>query len=130
VPGSRKGKENPIREEEMSAGAIIAIVVGVVIILAILAFLMPRMRARKQERQLNKARGRAAEGHRELAEERAERAKLAEREAQRERAEAELHQSRADMHERGLADDQLDGAPEPGRFERGTERDTERERTR
>ena len=110
----------------MSAGGIIAIVVAALIIIAILAFLMPRMRARKQERQLNKARGRAAEGHRELADERAERARLAEREAQRERAEAELHQSRADMHERGLADDQLDDAPEPGRFERGTER----ERTR
>ena len=110
----------------MSAGAIIAIVVAAVIIIALLAFVLPRMRARKQERQLNQARGRAAEGHRELAEERAERAKLAEREAQRERAEAELHQSRADMHERGLADDQLDDAPEPGRFDRGTER----ERTR
>ena len=52
--------------------------------------------------------------------------------AQRERAEAELHQSRADMHERGLADDQLDDAPEPGRFERDPtpSRDPESERTR
>ena len=111
----------------MSTGAIVAIVIAAVIIIAIFAFLMPRMRARKQERQLNKARGRAAEGHREIADERMERARLAERQAQRERAEAELHQSRADMHERGLADDQLDEAPEPGgRFER----DTEREQTR
>ena len=110
----------------MSAGAIVAIVIAAVIIIAIFAFLLPRMRARKEERRMNKARGRAAEGHREIAEERMERARLAERQAQRERAEAELHQSRADMHERGLADDELEGAPEPsGRFER----DPERERT-
>jgi flagellar biosynthesis/type III secretory pathway M-ring protein FliF/YscJ len=111
----------------MSAGAIVAIVIAAVIIIAIFAVLLPRMRARKQERQLNKARGRAAEGHREVAEDRMERARLAERQAQRERAEAELHESRAQMHERGLADDQLEGAPEPdGRFER----DQESQRTR
>jgi flagellar biosynthesis/type III secretory pathway M-ring protein FliF/YscJ len=110
----------------MSTGTIVAIVIIAVIVLAILAFVMPRMRARRSERQLNKARGRAAEGHREVAEERMERARLAEREAQRERAEAELHASHADMHERGLADDRLDEAPEPGgRFER----DPDRERT-
>jgi hypothetical protein len=56
-----------------------------------------------------------------------ERARLAEAQAQRERAEAELHQSQANMHERGLADDRLDDAPEPGRFDRDPE--TERERT-
>jgi ABC-type siderophore export system fused ATPase/permease subunit len=109
----------------MSTATIVAIVVVAVIAIAILAFVMPRMRARGQERKLNKARGRAAEGHRELADERMERARLAERQAQRERAEAELHQSRADMHERGLADDRLEDAPEPGRFER----DREQERT-
>jgi FtsZ-interacting cell division protein ZipA len=109
----------------MSTGTIVAIVVIAVVVIAILAFAMPRMRARSQERKLNKARGRAAEGHREVADERMERARLAERQAQRERAEAELHQSRADMHERGLADDRLEDAPEPGRFER----DREGERT-
>jgi hypothetical protein len=109
----------------MSTGTIVAIVVIAVIVIAMLAFVMPRMRGRRQERKLNKARGRAAEGHRELADERMERARLAERQAQRERAEAELHQSRADMHERGLADDRLEEAPEPGRFER----DREQERT-
>jgi FtsZ-interacting cell division protein ZipA len=113
----------------MSTGAIIAIVIIAVVLIAILAFAMPRMRARRQERKLNKARGRAAEGHRELADERMERARLAERQAQRERAEAELHQSRADMHERGLADDRLDDAPEPGRFEREPEEQREQERT-
>jgi hypothetical protein len=113
----------------MSTEAIVAIVVGALILLAILAFAIPRIRARAEERRLGRARGRAAEGHRELADERMERARLAERQAQRERAEAELHQSRADMHERGMADDRLDEAPEPGRFERDRERDREQEHT-
>ena len=113
----------------MSTGAIVAIVIIAVVLIAIFAFALPRMRARKQERQLNRARGQAAEGHREVADERMQRARLAERQAQRERAEAELHQSRAEMHEKGLADDELDDAPEPGRFDRSDERAEERERT-
>jgi Flp pilus assembly protein TadB len=115
----------------MSTGTIVAIVIIAVIVLAILAFVMPRMRARSQERKINKARGRAAEGHREVAEHRMERARMAEAQAQRERAEAELHQSRAQMHEKGLADDELDDAPEPGRFgrDRETDRTPEGERT-
>jgi ABC-type siderophore export system fused ATPase/permease subunit len=115
----------------MSTGTIVAIVIIAVIVLAILAFVMPRMRARSQEHKINKARGRAAEGHREVAEHRMERARMAEAQAQRERAEAELHQSRAKMHEQGLADDELDDAPEPGRFERDreTDRTPEGERT-
>jgi len=52
---------------------------------------------------------------------------MAEAQAQRERAEAELHQSRAQMHEQGLADDELEDAPEPGRFERNTDTDVERD---
>jgi hypothetical protein len=113
----------------MSTGAIVAIVIIAVVLIAIFAFALPRMRARKQERQLNRARGQAAEGHREVADERMQRARLAERQAQRERAEAELHQSRAEMHEKGLADDELEDAPEPGRFDRSDERAEERERT-
>ena len=114
----------------MSTGTIIVIVIAAVIVLAILAMLMPRMRARRQERQINQARGRAAEGHREVADERMERARLAERQAERERAEAEVHQSRARLHEDGLADDELDAAPEPsGRFGRDRESTTDRERT-
>jgi outer membrane protein TolC len=115
----------------MSTGTIIAIVIIAVIVLAILAFVMPRMRARSAERKLDRARGQAAEGHREEADHRMERARLAEAQAQRERAEAELHQSRAQMHEKGLADDELGDAPEPGRFERDpeVERDPEAERT-
>jgi flagellar biosynthesis/type III secretory pathway M-ring protein FliF/YscJ len=110
----------------MSTGAIIAIVVAAVVVIAIFALLVPRMRARSAERRLNQARGRAAEGHREVAAERMDRARLAETEAQRERAEAELHQARAHMHEEGRADEALDEAPEPsGRFDR----DDERQRT-
>jgi flagellar biosynthesis/type III secretory pathway M-ring protein FliF/YscJ len=108
----------------MSTGTIVAIVIIALIVIAILAFVMPRMRARSEERKLDKRRGRAAEGHRDAAEHRTERARMAEAQAQRERAEAELHQSRAQMHEQGLADDELEDAPEPGRFER--ERETER----
>ena len=114
----------------MSTGAIVVIVIAALIILAVLAFVLPRMRARSQERKLSRARGQAAEGHREIAEDRMERARLAERQAQRERAEAELHESRASMHERGLADDRLDDAPEPGRNSGRFERDQESERTR
>jgi hypothetical protein len=33
------------------------------------------------------------------------------------------------MHERGMADDRLDDAPEPGRFDREGEAEQERERT-
>jgi cytochrome c-type biogenesis protein CcmH/NrfG len=95
----------------MSTGVIVAIVIAALIVLAFLAFAMPRMRARSHERKLGKARDRAAEGHRELADELI--------------AEAERHKARADMHERGLADDKLEEAPEPGRFER----DRESERT-
>jgi ABC-type siderophore export system fused ATPase/permease subunit len=113
----------------MSTGTIVAIVIIAVIVLAILAFVMPRMRARSQERKLDKRRGRAAEGHREMAEHRQERARMAEAQAQRERAEAELHASRAQMHEQGLADDELDDAPRPGRFERDRQHDRESERT-
>ena len=92
----------------MSTGTIVAIVIIAVIVLAIFALVLPRMRARSHERKLNKARDRAAEGHREVAEHRMERARMAEAQAQRERAEAELHQSRAQMHEQGLADDELE----------------------
>ena len=114
----------------MSTGTIVAIVIIAVVLVAILAFALPRMRARSEERKLNRARGQAAEGHREVADHRMERARMAEAQAKRERAEAELHQSRAQMHEQGLADDELENAPEPGRFERSDERDDERDAER
>ena len=91
----------------MSTGAIIAIVVVVLIALALIAVLMPRMRAKSRERQLVRQRGEVADAHREQASTRAARAEEAEQIAARERAEAELHETRARMHERGLADDEL-----------------------
>jgi hypothetical protein len=92
----------------MSTGVIIAIVVVVLIVLALIA-LLPRMRAKSRERELMRRRGEVADTHREHASARTARAEEAEQIAARERAEAELHETRARMHERGLADDELDG---------------------
>jgi Flp pilus assembly protein TadB len=89
-------------------GLIIAIVVIAIIALVLFAFVMPRARAKARERELNRQRGEVATAHREQAEDRAARADYAEQQARRERAEAELHESRANLHERGLADDELD----------------------
>jgi multidrug efflux pump subunit AcrA (membrane-fusion protein) len=92
----------------MSTGTIIAIVVIALIILAVIAFVVPRMRANSRERQIARRREEVAGAHREVAEERMTRAEQAERVARAERAEAEMHASRADLHEQGLADDELD----------------------
>jgi predicted Holliday junction resolvase-like endonuclease len=91
----------------MSTGVIIAIVVVVLIVLAILV-LMPRMRAKSREREIARRRTEVADTHREHASARSARAEEAEQIAARERAEAELHETRARMHERGLADDELE----------------------
>jgi hypothetical protein len=111
----------------MSTGAIIAIAVAAALIILILALVMPRMRRRQEERRIEGRRQEVAGAHREEADDRMARAALAEREARRERAEAELHQSRADMHERGMADDELDD--EHRRFVRGDRDDAVDERT-
>ena len=111
----------------MTTGAIIAIVVAALIIIALLAFVLPRMRARarvrRQERELQNRRERVAGQYRAEAEARQvqaseaeQRARIAEREAQAERAQAELHAERADLHERGMADHELIGADERERF--------------
>lgn len=92
----------------MSTGAIIAIVAGVLILLVLLAVLVPRMRSRSADRHRDARRQELADSHRQEAETREARARLAEGEAQRERAEAELHAARADLHDRGLADDEVD----------------------
>jgi hypothetical protein len=105
----------------MSTGAIIAIVVIALIIIALLAFVLPRRRAIARERQIARRRREVAGAHREVAEERIARADRAERVARAERAEAELHQSRAQLHEEGLADDEL--ADEHQRFVRDRDRD-------
>jgi FtsZ-interacting cell division protein ZipA len=102
----------------MSTGAIIAIVAAVIIVIALVAFLLPRMRrqamVRARERELEQRRERAAGEHRAEAQERAreaemaeQKARMAETEAKRERAEAELHEQRAQTHESGMADHEL-----------------------
>jgi uncharacterized protein HemX len=89
-------------------GLIIAIVVVVILAIVLFAVLMPRARAKAREREVARQRDEVASAHRERAEDRAARADYAEQQAARERAEAELHETRARMHERGLADDELD----------------------
>ena len=91
----------------MSTGVIIAIIVVALIVLALIAFAMPRLRANARARELDRRRGEVADAHREHASTRTARAEEAEQIAARERAEAELHETRARMHERGLADDEL-----------------------
>jgi|tagenome__1003787_1003787.scaffolds.fasta_scaffold20942665_3 uncharacterized protein HemX len=118
-------------------GLIIAIVVIAIIALVLFAFVMPRAREKARERELANRRDEVATAHRERAEDRTARADLAEQQAARERAEAELHQTRARMHERGLADDELDTDRErlgvgdadgdAGRGARGERFDTERD---
>jgi FtsZ-interacting cell division protein ZipA len=110
----------------MSTGAIIAIVVAAIVVIAIIAIVLPRMRANARERELARRRTEVANAHRERASDRAARAEEAEQIAARERAEAELHETRARLHERGLADDELDTDGDrvgDERFTRG-ERDT------
>jgi hypothetical protein len=110
----------------MSTGAIIAIVVAALLIIAVVAIALPRMRANARERELARRRGEIADAHRDRASDRAARAEEAEQIAARERAEAELHETRARLHERGLADDELDAEDErlgDDRFTRG-ERDS------
>jgi F0F1-type ATP synthase membrane subunit b/b' len=86
----------------------VGIVIGVAVVLALVVFVLPRLRAAGAERRLRGRRQEVAGRHREEAEAQRLRAEAAEQHARRERAEAELHESRAAMHERGLADDQLD----------------------
>jgi hypothetical protein len=105
----------------MSTGVIIAIVVVALVGLALIAFALPRMRANARARELDRHRGEVADAHRDRASARTARAEEAEQIAARERAEAELHETRARMHERGLADDELEDERErlgEGRFVR------------
>jgi len=106
----------------MTTGAIIAIVVIAIIVIALL-MMIPRMRARSVERrrmrELESRRTAEAERHRGEASERERRADVAEQKArmaqqaaERERADARLHEERATMHERGMADDELIGSHE------------------
>ncbi|MEN3284842.1 MAG: hypothetical protein V7607_5982 [Solirubrobacteraceae bacterium] len=110
----------------MSIGAIIAIIVVAIVIVAVIAIALPRMRANARERELIRQRGAVADAHRDRASDRVARAEEAEQIAARERAEAELHETRARLHERGLADDELDA--EHARLGDGDDRFTHAER--
>jgi type II secretory pathway pseudopilin PulG len=111
----------------MSTGLIIAIVVVALILVGLLVML-PRMRAkaeqRKAARELEGRRERVATEHREEASTRSTRAEEAERKAaiaqqnaQAERAQAESLEQEAQLHERGLADDKLIDDDERDRFD-------------
>ena len=97
----------------MSAGLIVAIVVVVVVLIALVVFAIPRARKAREQRQLEERRGAVVDRHRQEAQDREAQADVAEREAARQRAEADLHQARARVHERGLADDELRSADSP-----------------
>jgi hypothetical protein len=111
----------------MSTGVIIAIVVIVLLLIGLLV-LLPRMRAkadeRKAQKELESRRDRVATENREAASTRSTEAERAEQEAvvaqqkaKAERAEAERLESEAQMHERGLADDKLVEDHERDRFQ-------------
>ena len=113
----------------MSTGVIIAIVVVVLILIALLV-LLPRMRAqaaerkreqerREAERRLERERREAADKHRSASDNQLKRAELAEQEAKKQRAEAEIHTKRAELHEEGLADEDLESAGANGRVTPG-----------
>jgi hypothetical protein len=104
----------------MSTGVIIAIVVVALLVVAAFAIALPRMRANARERELMRRRAAVADAHHDRASDRFARAEEAEQIAARERAEAELHETRARLHERGLADDELDADPDRVSNERFT----------
>jgi FtsZ-interacting cell division protein ZipA len=102
----------------MSTGTIIAIVVVALILIALFAFVLPRARrkaqVRSREKELHQRRENVADEHRQVADTREREAEMAERkarlaqaEAEKHRADAQTQQQRAEMHERGMADDEL-----------------------
>jgi FtsZ-interacting cell division protein ZipA len=110
----------------MSTGLIILIVVVALLLIGLLVML-PRMRAkaeeRKAQRELESRRDRVATEHRETASARAteadraeQEAEIAQQKARAERAEAARHEAEAKMHDRGLADDKLVDDHERDRF--------------
>jgi hypothetical protein len=119
----------------VSTGLIVAIVVIAALVVLLFAVIIPRARARARERELVRRRDEVATAHRSRAEDRQARAEYAEQQAARERAEAELHETRARLHERGLADDELDaererlGGADAERFERRPAAERDREAT-
>lgn len=102
---------------------IVVVVVAAVAVLLLLPRLRERARVRSRERELDQRRERVVEEHRDEAsgrERRAEvaeqRARVAAQEAERERAEAQVHDERAALYEKGLADHELIGDHEREEF--------------
>jgi FtsZ-interacting cell division protein ZipA len=89
---------------------IVLAIIAAVVLVALLV-LLPRMRAKQRERQMEREiatrRSQAADRHRGVAQRRETEAERLEREARAARLEADAHAERAQVHERGLADDQL-----------------------
>ncbi len=100
----------------IGTGLIVVIVVVVVVVVLLLA-LLPRLRRARQQKRLESEREQLADRHRSDAEDRRIQADLAEREAQRKRGEAGVLEKQAELHDRGLADDEIRG--------RGSQRETD-----
>ena len=111
---------------------IVAIIVVAAVILLAMVFVMQRAKAKARERELGHRRDEVAGAHRDHAQQRVAKAEVAEHHAERERAEAELHEARARLHERGLADGELDTERErltgPGDTRAGSDRFTTEDR--
>ena len=95
----------------MTTVVIVVVVIVAVVVIALVA-LRPQLRARKEQRELESRRGEAADRHHGEAEDRRASATVAQQQADRQRAEADLSESKAELHERGLADDELDSQAE------------------
>src|ERR1044072_7883 len=105
----------------MSTTAIILIAVGAVLLVAAIAYFAVLSPRRREQRRLARARTEAADHYRErptepkshadLAEQRAAEARVkaqgARQEAELAREEATVPQNRAELHDKGLADDEL-----------------------
>jgi type II secretory pathway pseudopilin PulG len=102
----------------MSTTAIVIVVVAVVVV-ALAVTVLPTMSRNRATARVHDKRQAAASRHREAAEDRRALVRLAEREAAADRAQATLHEARADLIDRGLADEDLDQPRErSGRLER------------
>jgi cell division protein FtsN len=105
-------ERNQGEEDWMSAGVIVAIAVGALLVIGVLAALV--MHARSDARALERRRTEAATARRDESERRSieadraeRRARLAQAEAEQHRAESRVHAEQADAYEQGLADDRL-----------------------
>ena len=91
----------------MDTGTVIAIAVIAIVAIALVAFMSTRTKDRKIKREVERRREQKVEQHRTEAETRAHEAERLEAEARARRAEADAHAQHAEVHEKGLADDDL-----------------------